>query len=74
MRASVCRDSPLAHRGPFSSNPVCCFQSLLEEVSTVAEDGCFGSPGHKPLQARLTEACLCIQGKQEPGDSRPERL
>lgn len=67
-------DPPLAHRGPFSSDLVCCYQSLLEQVSTGAQDGCFDSPGHKPCRPGRPEACLCISGKQAPGDSRPERL
>ena len=33
---------------------------------------CF--PGHKPPQALLTEAFLCIPGKPAPGDSGPESL
>lgn len=53
MWASVCTDPPQAHRGLFSSDSVCCFQNFLEEVSTGAADGCFDSPGHKLLQARL---------------------
>lgn len=53
MWTSACIDPPQVHRGPFSSDPVCCFQGFLEEVFTGAEDGCFDFPGHKLLQARL---------------------
>lgn len=48
----LCTDPPLAHRGPFSSDPVCCFQSFREEVPTRAEDGGFDSPGHRLPQAQ----------------------
>lgn len=74
MWASVCTDPPLAHRSPFASDPVCCFQSFLEEVPTGAEHGHFDSPGHRLLQARLARGVPVHPGQASARDSQPERL
>lgn len=63
MWASVCIDPLQAHRGSFSSDSVCCFQSFLEEVSTGAEDGRFDSPGHKLLQTGLARGVPTHSGQ-----------